>query len=96
MCVTVLKKMKKVKNEQVKNKELKHDKDTDQEYVATNKPLTVGLNPQHPENAAGMRTEPPMSEPMPSSDAWLPIRDPSPPLEPPGIRVGSYGFKVWP
>eukprot|EP00659_Diplonema_papillatum_P011539 gene11538-biopygen11592 len=52
----------------------------------------VGLNPTTPQNAAGIRIDPPMSVPMPIGDAWAASSPPSPPLEPPTVRVRSKGF----
>ena len=67
-------------------------------YVA-GAPLTsprVGLWPTTPQQAAGMRIEPPPSEPwaivpMPAASAAA-----APPLEPPGVRVSSRGLRVMP
>jgi hypothetical protein len=52
----------------------------------------LGLNPTIPQNAAGARTEPPVSEPIaishiPSATATAPPED-----EPPGTRVRSAGL----
>ena len=56
----------------------------------------VALNPTRPQNAAGMRTDPAPSVP----NAALPIPHASdaaaPPLDPPGVRLRSNGFRVAP
>lgn len=49
-----------------------------------------------PVNIAGNRADPAMSDDSPISDAPDEIRAASPPLEPPGVRVRSYGLRVWP
>ena len=49
-----------------------------------------------PHSAAGMRTEPPVSEPMPPGTMRAPTATPTPPLEPPGMRLGSYGLRAAP
>src|SRR5512146_1953427 len=56
----------------------------------------VGLTPTTPQNAAGWRTEPPVSEPsaigtMPAATAAA-----EPPDEPPGTRSGASGFRAGP
>ena len=54
----------------------------------------VGLNPANPHRAEGMRTEPPVSVPMPSA-AMPSVTDTAAPLdEPPGMRrvVRSQGL----
>ena len=38
----------------------------------------------------------PISVPIPKGDASIPNIAPSPPLEPPGVRVKSQGFKARP
>lgn len=58
--------------------------------------IAVGLKPYAPQNAAGTRIEPPMSEPMPSGEHRKPAAAPSPPDEPPGVKVRLYGFRVFP
>src|ERR1700686_1278922 len=56
----------------------------------------LGFRPATPQRDAGMRMEPPVSVPM------LPWQRPAataaaePPLEPPGMRVGSQGFRTGP
>ena len=56
----------------------------------------VGRNPYVPQKAAGARMEPPMSVPMPSGEHLKPVEAPSPPEEPPGLRVRLCGFRVVP
>ena len=55
--------------------------------------LKVGLRPLTPQNAAGMRTEPPVSVPSASAAAPVASATPEPPLDPPGTRVGSHGLR---
>lgn len=59
----------------------------------------VGERPYRPCRLAGMRTEPPMSVPMPTMEPRQPIRAPSPPEEPPEMRVLSKALtdclKMW-
>ena len=54
----------------------------------------VGLNPVSPHSAAGMRTEPPVSVPMPAAAMPLVIDTAAPEDDPPGMRraVRSHGF----
>ncbi len=56
----------------------------------------VGLSPTKSFCAAGMRIEPHVSLPHPTAAKLAAIAAPVPPLEPPGLRVRSYGFRVWP
>ena len=56
----------------------------------------VGLCPKTPLKNAGMRIDPPMSEPSPNGDAPAPTIAPSPPELPPTMRDGSYGLFVRP
>src|SRR5690625_6890 len=56
----------------------------------------VGLNPTRPQKLAGIRTEPPPSEPratgtIPAATAAAP-----PPVDPPGVRDVSQGLSVPP
>src|SRR5438477_12064655 len=52
----------------------------------------VGLNPAMPQNAAGIRTEPPVSVPI-ATIAWpSPIETAAPEDEPPGIKRRSWGL----
>ena len=37
-----------------------------------------------------------MSVPVPSTAKLAAMAAPVPPLDPPGVRVRSYGFRVWP
>src|SRR5207342_2691040 len=55
-----------------------------------------GRSPTTPQNDAGLRSEPPMSEP--SASGTMPARraHAAPPLEPPADRVGSTGLRVVP
>ena len=52
----------------------------------------VGLKPTTPQNAAGIRIEPPPSPPSASGPAPPATATAAPPDEPPGVRVGSCGF----
>ncbi len=56
----------------------------------------LGLRPTMPHCAAGMRTEPPMSEPSASGTQPVATAAPEPPEEPPGERAGSQGLRVMP
>src|SRR5947199_8344618 len=56
----------------------------------------VGLTPTTPQNAAGCRTEPPVSEPSAMSTIPAATAAADPPLDPPGTRVGSIGFRAGP
>jgi hypothetical protein len=52
----------------------------------------VGLKPAIPQNAAGIRTDPPVSVPI-ATTAWpSPTETAAPDDEPPGIRARSYGL----
>ena len=55
-----------------------------------------GRKPYTPQNAAGQRIDPPMSLPIPSGAHRNPIDAPSPPEEPPGLKVRLRGFNVVP
>ena len=57
---------------------------------------SVGLSPTTPQNAAGMRTEPPASVPVAMGTAPPATVAPDPALEPPELRVGSHGLRVTP
>ena len=46
--------------------------------------------------AAGIRIDPQVSLPMPADAKLAATAAPVPPLDPPGLRVGSYGFLVCP
>src|SRR5258706_189868 len=56
----------------------------------------VGRMPTRLLAEAGERTDWPVSLPRPSTAKLAAIAAPVPPLEPPGVRVRSYGFKTWP
>src|SRR3990172_4760516 len=49
-----------------------------------------------PQNDAGIRTEPPPSEPSASGPTPLATAAAPPPLEPPGVSAGSQGLRVTP
>lgn len=53
-------------------------------YLQSSSPL-LGLWPKIPLKNAGMRIEPPISEPIPSGDPAAACIQPSPPEEPPTI-----------
>ena len=46
-------------------------------------------------NEAGMRIDPPVSSPIPTSPKLAASPAAVPALEPPDSRVGAYGFFVW-
>ncbi len=56
----------------------------------------LGFKPTMPQKEAGMRTEPPMSEPSASGTEPLATAAPDPPEEPPGVRPLSQGLRVMP
>ena len=56
----------------------------------------VGLCPTRPQKAAGMRIEPPVSEPSASGPSRAATAAPAPPDEPPGVRSRFQGFAVRP
>jgi len=56
----------------------------------------LGLRPTTPDQAAGMRTEPPMSVPSASGTQPAATAAPDPPEEPPGVRDESHGLRVTP
>ena len=56
----------------------------------------LGFRPTMPHQAAGMRTEPPMSVPSASGTQPLPTAAPEPPEEPPGVFAGFHGLRVMP
>lgn len=69
--------------------------------AATLSPVTgfrieEGRKPYTPQNAAGQRIDPPISVPIPSGAHRKPIDAPSPPEDPPGLRVRLSGFNVVP
>jgi hypothetical protein len=55
-----------------------------------------GLMPTTPQNAAGQRTDPPVSLPSARSASPAATAAADPPEEPPGTRSGSWGFRVGP
>ena len=57
---------------------------------------TVGLNPTTPQNAAGMRIEPPVSLPMDACPNRSATATPEPLDEPPACRAGSQGLQTSP
>jgi hypothetical protein len=58
--------------------------------------LTVGLKPKRPQHNAGIRIEPAMSVPTPRMDPRNDTSAPSPPLDPPAVRVVLWGLRVRP
>src|SRR5947209_8292473 len=56
----------------------------------------VGLCPNTPENAAGMRMEPPASVPTASGQIPASTATALPPLLPPGVRSKFHGLRVTP
>src|SRR5687767_5960280 len=56
----------------------------------------VGLRPKIPLHDAGIRIEPPPSPPAPIGTIPEATAAPDPPLEPPGVRDGSQGFRAGP
>src|SRR5438552_16456954 len=65
-------------------------------------PLSLGTRPgvvRRPptlQNAAGLRSEPPVSLPSATGESPLASATAAPPLEPPHVLVRSYGFRVAP
>jgi hypothetical protein len=55
-----------------------------------------GRSPTTPQNDAGLRSDPPMSEPSASGTMSAASAHAAPPLEPPAERVGSTGLSVVP
>ena len=55
-----------------------------------------GLKPTTPQNDAGMRIEPPMSEPVARVAMPAARAAPEPPEEPPGLKAGFQGLRVTP
>jgi hypothetical protein len=51
------------------------------------------LKPTRPQRAAGWRIEPPVSEPSAAGTNPAATATAEPPLDPPGVRVGSHGFR---
>src|SRR5581483_2640558 len=56
----------------------------------------VGFTPTIPQNAAGCRTDPPVSDPSAIGTTPAATAAADPPDEPPGTRVQSTGFNVGP
>lgn len=58
--------------------------------------LVVGLNPTMPLHSAGILIEPAISVPTPSTLPLIAISAPSPPVEPPAVKLVLLGFSVRP
>src|SRR3954447_904210 len=56
----------------------------------------LGLSPTRPQQAAGIRKEPPLSLPWASGTIAAATAAAEPPDDPPGVRVGSHGLRVGP
>ncbi len=56
----------------------------------------LGLSPTIPQYEAGIRIEPPMSEPSANGTQPVATATAEPPLDPPGVRLGSHGLRVTP
>src|SRR5436190_15909508 len=56
----------------------------------------VGLTPTTPQNAAGCRTEPPVSEPSAMRTTPAATQPADPPDDPPGTRSGATGLRATP
>jgi hypothetical protein len=54
------------------------------------------LKPTTPQHAAGRRIDPALSVPSAASQSPAASAAPEPPLEPPGIRLGSSGLTTSP
>ena len=73
------------------------DGDKISHYMDTNLILpTVGFREEQPLKCAGILRLPPISDPIPSMAPPAPINAPSPPDDPPGVLVWSWGFTVVP
>src|SRR5262249_57492997 len=57
---------------------------------------TVGRRPTRLLKAAGPRTDPPVSSPIPTAAKFAAMPEPVPLEEPEGLRAGSYGFRTIP
>ena len=55
-----------------------------------------GLSPNSPQQALGIRIEPPPSPPSPTGTMPVATATAVPPLEPPGVREVSQGLRVMP
>src|SRR5678816_3325838 len=53
----------------------------------------VGFRPASPQKLAGMRIDPAPSEPIASGPSPAATAAAPPPVEPPGVRVGSHGLR---
>src|SRR5579871_6081050 len=56
----------------------------------------VGFSPVTPQNEAGMRIDPPVSVPVAIATIPAATAAPDPPLDPPGTRSVSQGFRTAP
>src|ERR1700748_253697 len=56
----------------------------------------VGFMPTRPQTAAGMRIDPPPSDAVAAGTRPAATAGADPPDDPPGVRVGSHGFRVMP
>ncbi len=56
----------------------------------------MGLSPTTPQNAAGWRIDPPVSEPSETGTMPEATATADPPLDPPGVRESSQGLRVGP
>ena len=56
----------------------------------------LGFRPTSPQHDAGIRIEPPPSEPCASGTMPAATAAPEPPDEPPGVRSRSHGLRVGP
>ena len=56
----------------------------------------VGLSPHIPQKLAGIRMEPPISDPIPNGAPPAPTKQPVPLLDPPGLSFLFRGLRVKP
>src|ERR1700733_14869259 len=56
----------------------------------------LGFIPTRPQQAAGMRIEPPPSDAVAAATSPAATADADPPEEPPGVCSGFHGFRVTP
>src|SRR4051812_50039401 len=56
----------------------------------------VGLSPVTPQKCAGMRIEPPVSEPSAAGTSRAATAEPEPEDDPPVMRAGSHGLQTLP
>src|SRR5580698_4382153 len=54
----------------------------------------VGFSPTVPQKLAGMRIEPPVSDPIAATQSPAATAAAEPPLEPPGMRERSHGLRT--